>query len=181
MADAIDEPVVLSDPDPAWETQYDGEAARVRTALEALSSSVAIEHIGSTSVPIRGKPIVDIQVTVGEQRVGDAVAAVVALGYTHHGQAGVPGREYLTRRTEGETPVNVHVFASGDPRADDNLRVRDYLRAHPTEAAAYAAAKARAVDEGHDTLLAYSRAKADHTAALRDAARAWALSRPRGA
>ena len=64
VPDPFREPVSLSDVDAAWPQQYTEAAARIAAALAVLRPT--IEHIGSTSVPLRGKPIVDIQVAVEE-------------------------------------------------------------------------------------------------------------------
>jgi GrpB-like predicted nucleotidyltransferase (UPF0157 family) len=170
-ADPFREAVSLADPDPDWPSRYAVEAARIEHALAAFDPLV--EHIGSTAVPLRAKPIIDIQVVVPERDVPAAVDALRGLAYEHHGQGGVPGREYLTRRPVRGPAVNVHVFAAGNPLSDDNRMIRDYLRAHPTAAREYADAKARAVEQGHVDLLSYSDAKAGQVAAIREAARAW--------
>jgi GrpB-like predicted nucleotidyltransferase (UPF0157 family) len=172
MPDPFREHVELAETDPAWPEQYAEEAARIEQALARLAPDV--EHIGSTSVPLRAKPIIDIQVAVAKQHVAAAIVALRGLGYAHHGQGGVPGREYLTRRPSEGPAVNVHVFPSDNPLVSDNRMIRDYLRAHPEAAAEYATAKQRAVEQGHVDLLTYSDAKRSHVAALRDAAVAWA-------
>jgi GrpB-like predicted nucleotidyltransferase (UPF0157 family) len=156
--------VELADPDPAWAARYAAEAERIRAALAGMEP--AIEHIGSTAVPLRAKPIVDIQVGVDEP--ARAVAALGALGYAHHGQGGIPGREYLTRR---EPAFNVHVFARANPVLRDNLRLRDHLRAHPAAAAEYARAKEAALAGGARDLDSYSDAKRAAVTALLEAAR----------
>jgi GrpB-like predicted nucleotidyltransferase (UPF0157 family) len=175
VSDPFREHVELSDADSAWADQYAEQATEIAQALGRLAPHV--EHIGSTAVPLPGKPIIDIQVAVAAEQVTTAVAGLRRLGYAHHGQGGVPGREYLTRRPRRGPAVNVHVFASGNPLAADNLRIRDYLRCHPEAAAAYAQVKRRAVEQGHVDLLTYSGAKRAHVAALRDAAAAWAQAR----
>jgi GrpB-like predicted nucleotidyltransferase (UPF0157 family) len=70
--------------------------------------------------------------------------------------------------------VNVHVFAADSPLLADNRLVRDYLRAHPDAARAYARSKDRALAQGHRDLRSYSRAKRAGVVAVRDAARRWA-------
>lgn len=168
MSGAFRESVSLADPDPAWASHYAAEAARIERALAALDP--VVEHIGSTAVPLRAKPIVDIQVAVREPDVPSAVDALRNLGYEHHGQGGVAGREYLTKRSG--PAFNVHVFAAGNPLLQDNRLIRDYLRAHPAAAREYEQSKQRAVEEGHVDLLSYSDAKGAQVVALRDAARA---------
>lgn len=172
MKDPFREHVELSEIDPAWPEQYAAEAARIGSALARLAPEV--EHIGSTSVPLRAKPIIDIQVAVDGQQVTAAIAALRGLGYAHHGQGGVPGREYLTVRSSEGPAVNVHVFSSDSPLTSENRIIRDYLRAHPEAAEEYAKAKQRAVEQGRVNLLTYSDAKRSHVAALREAAVRWA-------
>jgi GrpB-like predicted nucleotidyltransferase (UPF0157 family) len=170
MPDPFREQVSLSDPDPEWARQYAIEAARIAHGLGRLA--LTVEHIGSTSVPLRGKPIIDVQIAVEEPQRAAAVAALEALGYRHHGEGGVAGRSYLTRRAAERPPVNVHVFASESSSLGDNRMIRDYLRTHPDAAAEYAAVKEQALRQGHTDLLAYSHAKGRYVAALRE--RAWA-------
>jgi GrpB-like predicted nucleotidyltransferase (UPF0157 family) len=167
MPDVFREPVSLVDPDPDWPRRYAAEAALVERALAAFDP--VLDHIGSTAVPLRAKPIVDVQVAVRDADVPAAVAALRGLGYEHHDQGGVPGREYLIKRSAHA--FNVHVFAAGNPLVEDNRRIRDHLREHPDAARAYERIKQRAVEQGHVDLRSYSAAKADHVAALRDAAR----------
>jgi GrpB-like predicted nucleotidyltransferase (UPF0157 family) len=164
--DPLREPVALADPDPEWAARYAAEAARLADALSALRPE--IEHIGSTAVPIRAKPIIDVQMAVDGPERSDAVALLRGLGYRHHGQPGTPGRDYLTLRPEG---VNVHVFSRDDPRLELNRALRDHLRDHPDSAAAYVSTKEQALRSGQTELLSYSGAKRDCIAQLlRDAA-----------
>ncbi len=171
MADAFREGVSLADPDPDWTSHYAVEAERIERALAAFDRLV--EHIGSTAVPLRAKPIIDIQVVVSERDVPVAVDALRGLAYEHHGQGGVPGREYLIKRPLQGPAINVHVFAAGNSLSDDNRMIRDYLRAHPVAAREYVQVKERAVEQGHVDLLSYSHAKDAHVAAIREAAYAW--------
>jgi GrpB-like predicted nucleotidyltransferase (UPF0157 family) len=171
MADALRERVSLAGPDPAWPSHYAVEAKGIERALAAFDP--VVEHIGSTAVPLRAKPIIDIQVVVPERDVREAVDALRGLGYEHHGQGGVPGREYLTKRPVQGAAVNVHVFAAGNSLSDDNRMIRDYLRAHPAATRAYEEVKERAVEHGHVDLRSYSHAKGAHVAAIREAAYAW--------
>ena len=96
---------------------------------------------------------------------------MVALGYEDLGDAGVPGRVYFRKRTALRA-FNLALVEEDGPLWRDNLAVRDYLRAHPDEAAAYAAAKRAAIAGGATTLLAYSAAKANVLATLVEKARA---------
>ena len=176
MSDPFTEPVSLSDVDPEWSQQYAEAAARLAEALGGLRPT--IEHIGSTSVPLRGKPIVDIQVALKESDRASAIAALEALGYHHHGHGDVPGRDYLTSRPVHGPRVNVHVFAAQSPLLADNRIIRDYLRAHPDAADEYVRSKDKALEQGHTDLRSYSHAKGECIAAVREAAFRWARETP---
>jgi GrpB-like predicted nucleotidyltransferase (UPF0157 family) len=171
VSDAFHEPVSLADPDPDWPSQYATEAALIERELAAFDPLV--EHIGSTAVPLRAKPIIDIQIAVRELDVPLTVAALRGLAYEHHGRGGVPGREYLIKRPAEDPAFNVHVFAAGNPLLSSNRMIRDYLRAHPAAAREYGRIKQRAVEQGHLDLLSYSHAKDAHVAAIGEAAYAW--------
>ncbi len=158
---SLDEPVEIADFDPRRARAYRGERDRLRLAMGL--THLKYEHIGSTAVPgLAGKPIVDIMAgappAVWAAR-DELRPRLVALGYEDLGEAGVPGRLYFTRRTPLRA-FNVHLVEHDGPHWKANLAFRDFLRAHPDEAAAYARAKREAVAAGANTLVAYSAAKA---------------------
>jgi GrpB-like predicted nucleotidyltransferase (UPF0157 family) len=157
----LDEPVEIVDFDPRRARAYRGERDRLRLAL--ATASLKFEHIGSTAVPgLAGKPVVDLMLGASPPvwAIRDELRPkIVALGYDDLGEAGVPGRLYFRRRTPLRA-YNVALVEENGEQWRANLAFRDYLRAHPDEAAAYAGAKRQAVAGGARTLLAYSAAKA---------------------
>ena len=60
-----------------------------------ISFAVAVEHVGSTSVPgLAAKPIVDIDVIVtSETDVVRAIEQLAILGYEHPANEGIAGRD----------------------------------------------------------------------------------------
>ena len=68
-------------PDDSWPAEYRRHEARIRRALG--EAAVAVEHIGSTSVPgLAAKPIIDILVTVPDIAAEqDHVEPLLAAGY----------------------------------------------------------------------------------------------------
>jgi len=149
----LDEPIHLCVYDPLWPALFVSEAGRIRAALPA---DVAIEHIGSTSVPgLLSKPIIDIMLGVEpDHGLAGVRTALVALGYEDMGEAGVPGRLYLRRRAE--TAFNIALVLRGGSIWIANLALRDYLRTNPAAAGEYADAKRSALESGIRSLLAYS-------------------------
>jgi GrpB-like predicted nucleotidyltransferase (UPF0157 family) len=114
-------------------------AARVEAALGG--AVVALEHVGSTSVPgLPAKPIVDVTLVVADP-VDEAtyVPALEDAGFLLHLRE--PGW-HQHRLLKGSDPVvNLHVFGPGCAEVERMLLFRDRLRAHPDERERYAQAK----------------------------------------
>ena len=74
--------ILLKEYNPAWATRYEEERRKISQALG--QDGVAIEHVGSTSVPgLCAKPILDILLLVKDASVeGSYVPALVEAGYT---------------------------------------------------------------------------------------------------
>src|SRR5688500_9229323 len=73
--------IVIVDYDPRWPGMFQQHAAILLRALGSVA--LAIEHVGSTSVPgLAAKPIVDIDVLVEDPSNEDTyVPAMVQAGY----------------------------------------------------------------------------------------------------
>jgi GrpB-like predicted nucleotidyltransferase (UPF0157 family) len=150
--------VQLSTWTPRWQTLFEDEAKRLRSALGPLV--LGLEHYGSTSVPgLLAKPILDILVG-GPPLLDPApyVATLVPLGYEYAPWAGVP--EHLVfGRGRGRTHL-VHVVEHGGSAWQRALRFRDLLRANGTLAAAYADLKAALARRYPTDRASYTAAKA---------------------
>jgi GrpB-like predicted nucleotidyltransferase (UPF0157 family) len=149
----IDEPIHLSPYDSRWPALFQAEERRLSVALPP---DIAIEHIGSTSVPgLIAKPIVDIMIgTPAHHDVPAVRGLLVSLGYEDMGEAGVSGRVYLRRRTG--PAFNAALVEWAGPHWRTNLALREYLRTHPEAALNYANIKRNAFESGARSLLAYS-------------------------
>ncbi len=143
-----------------WPQEFETLATALRRTLGSLA--LAIDHIGSTAVPgLPAKNIIDVQVTVASL---DAVPTAVP-GYEHipyHRDHDPPGRtlapaelaKRLLRPLPPARPANVHVREAGRFNHRYALLCRDYLRAVPAAAAAYAEVKrtlAAQFADDHDT------------------------------
>lgn len=163
----LDEPVTVARADSRWQQLALEEMARLRGALP----DARLEHVGSTAVPgLDAKPVVDLLAGVA-----DLSSPPRLPDYESFGSAGVPGRLYFRKRNG--TPFNLHVVERDGAWWRDAIALRDYLQAHPDEAAGYAAVKRAAVEAGAVTLLRYSDEKRAAVEALIERARRWALSR----
>jgi GrpB-like predicted nucleotidyltransferase (UPF0157 family) len=132
---------------------------------------VAIEHIGSTSVPdLCAKPIVDILVGLRELELTDEqIAAMTELGYEYLGEYGLTGRLFF-RKGDPRTH-NVHVVKHGGEHWERQLVFRDALRSDPEERLRYDAFKRRLAAEGHSQEV-YTELKTPFIRAVEDRARA---------
>jgi GrpB-like predicted nucleotidyltransferase (UPF0157 family) len=169
--------VVIVDYDPSWPDQFEQLAAALRPRLG--DAAVAIDHIGSTSVPgLAAKDIIDIQVTVASladaDRLGPAFqqAGYAATRYrSDHRPAGDSSDPALWEkrlwqsRPGARRRVNLHVRVAGWPNQRYALLFRDYLRTHPQAAAAYARLKRALAERLGDDLVAYTDLK-DHACDL---------------
>ena len=115
-------------------------AASLRDALGALPV-VAIEHVGSTSVPdLAAKPVIDVDVVVTRDIVRAAVAAIASAGYEPLGEMGVPDR-FAFRSPVGAPRQNIYVTVVGSLALRNHLGLRDTLRACPDLRDEYGAVK----------------------------------------
>jgi GrpB-like predicted nucleotidyltransferase (UPF0157 family) len=143
--------------DPAWPERFD---ALARRAAEALGELVlAVEHVGSTSIPgLAAKPVIDLDVVVRKEDVPRAIERLAGIGYVHRGDLGMPGREAF-RTPPGEEKHHLYLCVPESPGYRDHLLFRDYLRAHPEAVREYADLKRRLADRHRHDGDAYQRAK----------------------
>jgi GrpB-like predicted nucleotidyltransferase (UPF0157 family) len=173
---SLDEAVEFADHDPHRAGRFRGERDRLRLGL--ATATLKFEHIGSTAVPgLGGRPIVDLMLgapPAAWAALPELRARVVALGYEDLGEADVPGRIHFRQRAL--RAFNLALVELDGALWRDNIALRDYLRTHPDDVAAYAEAKRAAIAGGATTLLGYSAAKTTALAALTEKARAWRAS-----
>jgi len=136
-----------------WPAEYNLIASVLRSGLGELA--LRVDHIGSTAVPgLAAKDVIDVQVTVAA--LDDRLAqGIQALGFSprvgiwqDHRPPGYQGPEsdwekLLFIEAPGQRRAHIHVRVAGRPNQRYPLLFRDYLRAHPDSAAAYAELKRR--------------------------------------
>jgi GrpB-like predicted nucleotidyltransferase (UPF0157 family) len=160
--------------DPDWPAAFEEERARIAAALDGIA--LRIDHHGSTAVPgLAAKPIIDIQVSVEDVRdFGSYAGRLAALGYRHVPHEDDARCPFFHRPRRWPHTHHVHVVQSGGTEERDTLAFRDYLRARPDAAAAYAALKdrlSRLLDSGAEGREEYARRKTDFVTRALAAAR----------
>ena len=136
---------------PSWPAEFRALGGVLRGALGDLA--LRIDHIGSTSVPgLAAKDLIDIQATVAA--FSPAVeATLAAIGYTRlvritqdHVPPGGPFEpgewvKWYFEPPAGQRPTHLHVRMPGRANQRYPLLFRDFLRARPAAAQAYAQVK----------------------------------------
>jgi GrpB-like predicted nucleotidyltransferase (UPF0157 family) len=153
-------PLVVSDYDVEWPVLFRQIAEPVQRALGEIA--VAVEHVGSTSVPgLAAKPVIDVDVVV---RSSEDVPAVIErlreLGYLYQGDKGIPGRSAFMWPPHSPRH-HLYVVVEGSKPHLDHVRFRDYLRDHPEVAREYAELKRALADQHRSDRAAYTEAKAE--------------------
>ena len=162
---------VISDYDPAWPSRFVDLEARIRSALGA--AALAIEHIGSTSVPqLAAKPIIDVLVVVTDvEDETTFVPPMVDAGFmlrvreARHRMFRTPGRD-----------VHIHVYSRGDQAIADYLDLRDWLRIDESDRTRYADVKRELAQRSWSDMNHYADAKSAVIQAVLGRARAWRTS-----
>lgn len=153
--------VELAEPSPRWARAFTGLVDALAPTRPA--DALALEHIGSTSVPgLPAKAILDVAIA---QRPGADPQALHAwlmrAGHLYRGEAdgSRPDRIYALELEPGTRLVNVHVLDHSDEQWRRYLAFRDHLRSHPAERDAYGELKRRLAGEHPEDRLAYVQAK----------------------
>jgi len=159
--------VELHDANPEWPERYREHRQRILDALE--TSTVAIEHIGSTSVPgLAAKPIVDIVVAVEDITAEeDYLDPLLAAGYVLRVRE---PRHRMVRTPERD--VHVHLYEQGAPEIDEYLLLRDHLRSDADDRALYERTKRELLGRSWDDMNDYADAKTEVILAIKARARA---------
>jgi GrpB-like predicted nucleotidyltransferase (UPF0157 family) len=133
----------------SWPEEFRRVAGRLRSLLG--ERALRIDHVGSTAVPgLAAKDLVDVQITVATLADADplARAGFDEYAYSDHRPPGASGpvddwqkRFFVPPAPERRT--NLHVREQGRANQRYALLFRDYLRAHPHGADAYAELKRR--------------------------------------
>jgi len=131
--------------DPAWPQRFEVLRREYAAAMAAARVPfVAIEHVGSTSVPgLAAKPVIDCDIVVREADVAAAGNVLMSLGFTPLGELGIPQR-WAFREPPRLAGTNTYVIVDGCLSLRNHRAVRDVLRADAALRDEYAEVKRRA-------------------------------------
>jgi GrpB-like predicted nucleotidyltransferase (UPF0157 family) len=134
--------IEVSEYDPAWPERFGWLRDEYARAMASANVPVvAIEHVGSTSVPgLAAKPIIDVDIVVAERDVEAASRVLTGLGFRPEGDLGVPLR-WAFKPPERLGRTNTYVIVEGSLSLRNHLAIRDTLRANTDLRERYAAVK----------------------------------------
>ena len=168
----------LTEYNPEWPAWF----AQIEMYLRArISPLLRIEHVGSTSiVGMFAKPIIDIDIVVGDSQILEVVASIERAGYTHRGDLGVIGREAFGPESPETITLPPHHLYACEASANAllmHLSFRDYLRSHPDESELLANYKRCLINEEKLSREEYVQAKSesDLVSRLSERAAAWRI------
>jgi GrpB-like predicted nucleotidyltransferase (UPF0157 family) len=166
------DPIEVVPWDPAWPRMYEQMRDRLAAALGPLA--LRIEHVGSTSIAgIPAKPVIDIQISVPDVDDTDAYrdqieSCGVGLRYI------TAGWRYFRPPPPLPRDYQVHVVEAGSEQERPRLLFRDFMNAHPAEAAEYGRLKMRIARRSPDDRIQYKDEKGPFIEAVIAAAEEWA-------
>ncbi|MDQ1379631.1 MAG: hypothetical protein QOJ71_350 [Actinomycetota bacterium] len=154
-AESVD--IVIVDYDTDWPVRFEAERARIVAALGPRA--LAVDHIGSTSVPgLAAKPIIDVCVTVVDSADETSyLGALVDAGYELRVRE-PEFHEHRMLRTPAHD-VHVHVFTLGSDEITRYLAFRDRLRADDADRTMYAETKRTLAQRDWPSMQHYADAK----------------------
>ena len=180
--------IEIIEPQTRWAAEFDKIGGALRQAMGSLAS--AIHHIGSTSVRgLAAKDVIDVQVSVAALHpLGPLQASIEAAGfrirddydvvYDHVPPGADPAPANWAKRRAAALPaakrVHIHIRVEGALNTRYALLFRDYLRAAPQGAAAYAQIKRELAARHADDEDAYYAVKDPVCDLIIDAAELWA-------
>ena len=141
----------------AWAARFQAER---QTVLDVLPGA-AVEHIGSTSLGMPAKDVVDVLVGVRPPEFEDAVERVRSRGFVVDGRRVVDGEPHvwLARMMGGHRRTIVYVVVVGGSQWTDRRTFRDRLRDDPSLRQRYLRIKQHAA-AGTDDWSTYTASKA---------------------
>ena len=164
----------FSDYDPNWVIKF----ALIKEHLSHVfnKKALAIEHIGSTSIPnMKAKPIIDVLVIVERmENFAEEKQKMIDADYEW-------GEDYIAPDTliffkagaGGEKFENIHVCQKDAPKVRQFIVKRDFFRAFPDKAKVYADLKEKNFREHPNDYPAYRAAKVGFLDKIEEEAYRW--------
>jgi dephospho-CoA kinase len=172
--------VVVVDYRPGWPAEFELIADQLHSTLG--SRALAVDHVGSTSVPgLQAKDCIDVQVRIEALEETVLVPLMESVRFRCRPEpwnrvevsSGQECKKLVFAPPVGGRTCNVHFRLGSGPNARYALLFRDYLRADDLARAGWGAFKRRLAASVPD-LMDYGQIKAPATEVLMSGAERWA-------
>ena len=142
-----------------WDIQFMREKQRIDRVIG--HQILAIEHIGSTSVPgLAAKPIIDIMIGISDLDKGlSFVAPLREIDYEYIPLTEIKDRLFFRKGYWRQGTCHMHLCKYNGNEWRDKLLFRDYLRANPKAAAEYVSLKQQLAAKHKYERSAYTKEK----------------------
>lgn len=150
--------VVLENHREEWAEEFE----RVKRDLLSMHGEnvVDIQHVGSTAIEgIMAKPMLDVAMLL-KQIAAPVFAAMTESGYAYYGEV-ASGKHLFILRGQNEISLqHIHCYEKGNSDLFyEQVRFRDFLRAHPAYAKEYEALKLKLLRSYADDRKKYTAGK----------------------
>lgn len=148
--------------DPDWAAEFEQEKQRL---LDVFGDKlIAIEHIGSTSVPgLSAKPIIDIIAAVNSfDELEDFIEPLQKLGYEYMPERMFSDRKFFPKGPHSNRTHHLNLVLKDDvDQWESPLLFRDYLRNHQEVRDEYAQLKSSLAEKYNGNREKYTKSKND--------------------
>lgn len=165
-------PIVIVNYDAGWPVRFQALAVVINEAVGG--DLLAVDHIGSTSVPgLAAKPIIDILMTVRDVEDEsvyldklESAGFVLRVREAGHRMMRTPAKD-----------VHLHVFSPDNAAVPNYLDLRDWLRVDETDRDLYATTKKTLAQQRWTDMNYYAEAKTEVITEILTRARIWRKSK----
>jgi GrpB-like predicted nucleotidyltransferase (UPF0157 family) len=147
-----------------WKTDFNKISSILKDTLDGLILS--IEHVGSTAVPdLDAKPIIDIDVIFEGDVFSEIKERLIAIGYYHNGDQGIPDREVFKRDNAANHPIldsishHLYVCSSDSEELKNHLLFRDHLKSNESARNQYIKIKLDLAEKANQDKKVYANLK----------------------
>lgn len=170
-------PYSIESYDPEWPIKF--QLIRQDIVDSFKAKALAIEHVGSTSIPgMSAKPVIDVCVIVDhfEEFVGEK-EVMNTKGYKYEVGYIAPDTIFFYKTKEDEEKVvNIHLCVVGSYEIEKFIEGRDYFLAHPERVKMYKELKEKLNAQFPDDYPAYRAGKQAFLVETKELAHKWKLN-----
>ncbi|KAK9368612.1 grpb/dephospho-CoA kinase [Lipomyces kononenkoae] len=166
--------VVIEPHNPLWIVEFNNVKVSLETILKEVKP-LAIEHVGSTSIPgLPAKPVIDIDIIVTRENLDSTRQAMVEANYFDCGEMGIPGRFAFRQPGFGKSDAatgeqgkscemrrNTYVLIDGCTSLKNHLDVKRVLLSDDNLREEYGQVKMALAEKEWPNVGEYSKAKSD--------------------